>query len=103
MIRVNNQKENAMKVFAALTVVCSIALLGCATSGTMSSNDADTYIRAANPRFTEALNRGDWNALTGFYADDAVVMMPNADAMRGSAAIRHGFGGMTGMSPNLRG
>lgn len=91
-----------MKVFATILMVCSLALVGCATTATTSSNDADTYIRSAGSRFAEAFNRSDWNAVTSFYADDAVTLMPNADMTRGSAAIRQGFNAMSGMSPNLR-
>ena len=91
-----------MKVFATLAVLSFVVLSGCATTGTMASkNDADPYIRAAGTRFSEAFNRSDWNTVSGFYADDAVLLMPNADAMRGVAAIRQGFSAMNGMNPHL--
>jgi ketosteroid isomerase-like protein len=81
-------------------LVLSILLLaGCATT---ASNDADAYIRSQDPRFAEAFNRGDWNTLTGMYTDDAVVLMPNSETMRGPAAIRQGFSAMSGMNANLR-
>lgn len=91
-----------MKKFATIVVASILVLTGCATTSPMTTNDADAYIRAADARFADAFSRSDWNATTAFYADDAVVLMPNADAMRGMAAIRQGFKSMSGMSPNLR-
>lgn len=92
-----------MKTFTTIVVASVIVLSGCATTTTpMSMNDADTYIRAADARFAEAFSRSDWNTVGAFYADDAVMLMPNADAMRGAAAIRQSFNMMNGMSPNLR-
>ena len=86
-----------MKTIA--TVVMTLALFGCATTRT---NDAATYIQTENPRFADAFSRGDWNAVTAYYADDAVLLMPNAEMMRGTAAIRQGFGAMQGMGATLK-
>jgi ketosteroid isomerase-like protein len=88
-----------MKVFAITITICSLVLFGCAT--TTVSNDADMQIRAAIPRFMEAFNRSDWNAVAGFYTDDAVVLAPNTEIARGPAAIRQTFSGMEAMRPNL--
>ncbi|MEK6376035.1 MAG: DUF4440 domain-containing protein [Acidobacteriota bacterium] len=35
-----------------------------------------------------AIGRGDINAITAFYADDAVLLPPNAPPFRGKAAIQ---------------
>jgi ketosteroid isomerase-like protein len=79
-----------------LIFVATLALFGCATTGTMTPNDADTSIRAISPRFADAFNRADWNTLSTFYADDAVLLPPNADIVRGSSAIGQAFGAMGG-------
>jgi ketosteroid isomerase-like protein len=89
-----------MKVLA----LCSLVLAGCATTTTTTttnSNDADTYIRAASPRFAQAFSRGDWNSVSGYYTDDAVMMAPNADTARGPAAIGQAFGSFQAMKPSL--
>ena len=90
-----------MKTNTTILMVCSMALVGCATS-TTSSNDAETYLRANDPRFADAFNHADWDTVAAFYADDAVTLMPNADAKHGRAAIRQGFNAMAGLNANLR-
>jgi len=82
-----------------LLLLATVVLAGCAT--TTTSNDAEAFIRAADTRFAQAFNRGDWGAVTAIYANDAVSLMPNADAMRGSAAIRQNFNKMQGTNANL--
>ena len=80
----------------------SLLILGCATSSTMSSSDADAYIRSAGPRFISAFNAGNADAVSAFYADDAVMLVPNQTIERGPAAIRGGFNGfITAMHPTL--
>jgi uncharacterized protein (TIGR02246 family) len=68
---------------------------------TMSSNDADTYIRAAEPRFITAFNAGNADTVASFYTDDAVALGPNSPIARGNAAIRDMFRGMFGMHPTV--
>jgi ketosteroid isomerase-like protein len=86
-----------MKVLA----VTSLLLTACATSTTMSSNDADTYIRTHGPMFAQAFSRGDWPAVSSYYTDDAVMMAPNAEIARGPAAIGQAFGTFQAMKPSL--
>lgn len=78
-----------------------LVFTGCASTMSSSTNDAQTYIQSTTPRFISSFNSGDWNAVSGYYADDAVLLMPNADAMRGTAAIRAGFNSMNGMNARL--
>ena len=78
-----------------MTVLLSILLTACA-SYTNSSNDADAYIRSAEPRFITAFNAGNADAVAAFYADDAVLLVPNAPIARGTAAIRDAFHGAFG-------
>jgi ketosteroid isomerase-like protein len=73
-----------------MTVLLSILFTACA-SYTTSSNDADAYIRGAEPRFIAAFNAGNADAVSAFYADDAVLLVPNAPIARGTAAIRDAF------------
>ena len=83
------------------TVLLSVFLASCTTMST-SSNDADSYIRSAEGRFISAFNAGNADAVAAFYADDAVLLLPNAPISRGSAAIRNTFNAhFSAMHPNL--
>ena len=51
------------------------------------------YIEAANARFLAAVQKGDTAGAVANYTDDAVVMMPNAEAWRGHDGLSKGFSG----------
>ncbi len=89
-----------MRAFAIATTVVSLVLFGCATTGT-TSKDAEAHIRAEAPRFMEAFNRADWDAVSRFFADDAVALAPNSEIARGPAAIRQTFSAFQSMKPRL--
>jgi len=96
---IRGQKGETMRTTIFLGL--SLLILGCATTGTMS-NDADAYIRAAGPRFITAFNAGNADALSSFYADDAVMLAPNQPIAQGPAAIRTAYSGFfTAMHPTL--
>ena len=76
-----------------------LVLVGCATS--KSTNDADPYIRTAADRFVRAFNAGNTEAVTAFYADDAVLLLPNAPIARGTASIRGTVAAVAGQHPTL--
>ena len=80
-------------------VVLSLFLAACAT--TNSTTDADAYIRSAGQRFISAFNAGNADAVAGFYADDAVLLLPNSPIARGATAIRDVTRGMASMHPSL--
>lgn len=88
-----------MKRLMILTV-CSLTLLACASTS-MSTNDAEAAIRAAEGPFIAAFNAGDWATVSSYYADDAVTLMPNTDVARGRPAIQQLFSSMGPMKPNL--
>jgi ketosteroid isomerase-like protein len=44
-------------------------------------------IDAANKGFVEAFNRGDLAAAMGVYTEDATILPPNAEMMKGREAI----------------
>lgn len=90
-----------------VTALALLALLGCApqssdkaAADSVATAAADPAairqaIDAANAKGADALNKGDIDTFTTLYSPDAVVMMPNAPAWRGTDAIRSGFQGMT--------
>jgi uncharacterized protein (TIGR02246 family) len=85
-----------MRFLAGISLGALIA--GCAT---MSTNDADAYIRSAEPRFMSAFNAGNADAVAAMYTDDAVLLTPNAPAAVGTAAIRGAFAAVAAMHPAL--
>src|ERR1700674_4876732 len=93
-------KEEPMRT--TLFLGLSLLILGCASTSTMSSSDADAYIRGAEPRFIAAFNAGNADTVSSFYADDAVMLPPNQPIERGAAAIRGGVNGfMNAMHPTV--
>ena len=65
-----------------LTAVCFGALAGVA-----DAQDKAT-IERLNAEFAAAFNKGDAAAVAAMYAEDAVVLPPGADMIRGRDAIR---------------
>src|SRR5438105_1583313 len=59
------------------------------STATLGPNDTVRAIRALDAEFQIHANAGDSAALTeAFYADDAVLLPPNAPQAKGKAAIR---------------
>jgi uncharacterized protein (TIGR02246 family) len=51
-------------------------------------------IEETNAEFSAAASRGDTTAIAALYTDDAVVLPPNAETVRGRQAIKGLFDGM---------
>ena len=49
--------------------------------------DLREKIDAANMGFVDAFNRGDLAAAMGVYTEDATILPPNADILKGKEAI----------------
>jgi ketosteroid isomerase-like protein len=67
-----------------------IALIAC-TPATPPAGDAAAdaaVIRSFSQHFVKAYSAGDADAIAALYAEDAVVSVPDAPAVRGRAAIR---------------
>jgi uncharacterized protein (TIGR02246 family) len=65
-----------------------LTLLAACSATMQSYGDADSAIRAADPEFAAAMNRTDMPTVMTYYADDAVLLPPNAPAVHGKAAIQ---------------
>jgi len=50
--------------------------------------DIRAKIDAVNKEFLDAFNRGDIAAAMGVYTEDATILPPNAEMMKGKAAIK---------------
>ncbi|HKR63948.1 MAG TPA: SgcJ/EcaC family oxidoreductase, partial [Thermoanaerobaculia bacterium] len=72
-----------------------LVLMLCATS--LFAADAKTTIRAMADRFEAGVRNGDAAQMASIYADDAILMPPNAPAANGRAAIQEYWAGMLAM------
>jgi uncharacterized protein (TIGR02246 family) len=76
-------------------VVALAALFGCSSSTQMTRpGDAERAINQANRDFSEAVRRGDADALAALYADTAALLPPNMATFRGRDAIRQAWSGL---------
>lgn len=85
-------------------LVVPIALLTLAFSACNSSHAPDlaaeeNAIRAADEQWSAAAARNDVDGTVSFYADDAVLLPPNAPLIQGKKAIRDSWAGLIG--PNV--
>ncbi len=78
-------------IIAAL--VAAVLLAGCAPSGPAPLTDADrAAIEATTAAFMKAMQEANWEAAAATYAEDAILLPPNHDAVTGRAAIKEYFG-----------
>ena len=83
-----NQGGNVNTVKSAAVVAASfLALAGCQKAAVDTSAD-EAAIRASATAWQNAYNNGDGEAMAAQYAEDAVLLPPNAPAVTGRAAIR---------------
>ena len=71
-----------------------LVLVLCACATTTSMPDMDAAIRARAEAFEAAARARSTERVAAFYADDAVLMPPNAPSMSTPAAISQFWGGM---------
>jgi uncharacterized protein (TIGR02246 family) len=62
-------------------------LAGCEQGSGPAEGGSRRAIEAAVQRYVDASNRGDADALASLYADDAVLLPPDHEPVRGRAAI----------------
>jgi ketosteroid isomerase-like protein len=74
--------------------VLALALTFAATACAPQAADQSAELAALTDNWENALNAGDVDALAGIYAEDCVLMPPNAELMTGQAAAAATFGGM---------
>ncbi|HJQ39189.1 MAG TPA: DUF4440 domain-containing protein [Thermoanaerobaculia bacterium] len=71
-----------------------MALLMAATSAVAKSPDVAAMVRANTEAFDAAMRAGNVEGFMAFYADDAVLMPPNAPAFNGAENVRKFWGGL---------
>jgi uncharacterized protein (TIGR02246 family) len=84
---------------AFLLGIIAILTVGCRSGNSPSApaalSERDVAaIQAADSTFMTAANAGNVDAIAAVYADDAVLLPPNAPAQRGRDAIRTFWGGL---------
>lgn len=88
-----------MRFMTVAVVVLSLWSIGCkrseATSGIL---DEAAAIRHADEQWAAAAARGDLDATVAFYADDAVLLPPNAPIARDAKSIRENWAAL--VNPN---
>ena len=95
-------KPGRLAVIAVVGLSCCVAGVGAQQPAPAAAKPAAAdravaaraAIEKANAAFSEAMKRGDAAAAASNYAADAIVMMPNAPAMQGTAAITAGMSAM---------
>lgn len=63
--------------------------------------DAGPAIRRMSREFAEAASAGNVDGMMAIYADDALLLPPNAPEFRGTAAIRQFWTGMEAAKPKV--
>jgi len=81
-----------------LRLVCPLlvllVLVACAPAGPVGLSDADrAAIQTVSQKWRDAAVAGDWAALGGCYASDALLLPPNHVAVEGREAIEDFFAG----------
>jgi len=77
-----------------VVVVSGLALSAC-QQGPALLTDADrNTIRAVVANFDKAVMAGDWPAVVSVYAEDGILLPPNAPAVQGRAAMQSFFSGL---------
>lgn len=69
-----------------------LLLAACASTGSLG--DVESAIRLNAESFDSAMRAGNADGFMAFYADEAVLMPPNAPAFNGAANIRKFWGGL---------
>ena len=63
--------------------------------------DAEPAVRRMSREFAEAANAGNVDGMMAIYANDAVLMPPNAPEFRGRTAIRQFWSGLAAAKPHV--
>lgn len=88
---------NYSKISARMTVrrlsgwilpLGTVLLAGCGSPGRVAEAGSRQAIESAVRRYVAASNQGDAEALTALYAEDAVLLPPDHEAIQGREAIR---------------
>ena len=82
-----------MKTLKRITLlgILMTALVACQAASPGSSTDEEAAVRRGTQRFLEAHRAKDWPGVAAAYTEDAVLLPPNAPAVKGRDEIRRWF------------
>ena len=78
---------NHKKYFFWSVLIISVMLLSCAGPEQMDVEQVRKTIEEMNGKFTEAVRQGDAAALATLYTENATLMPPDSDMLKGKEAI----------------
>lgn len=89
----DDQNEGHMAASARIGLLVGLVAAGCAPgAATTDLSEMDrAAIRALDERFRTVVLARDWVGLEALYKSDAMLLPPNADAVRGAQAIAKRF------------
>ena len=83
-------------ILSLLLIAAALAVTSCApTAGDSSAADA-SRIRALDEQWSATAARNDLDGTVAFYADDAVLLAPNAPVATDRKSIRESWAGLLG-------
>lgn len=86
--------------FTVLSISCAVLMMtSCVTTPAHDHGSVRAAIERQAAAWGDAVNRGDSAAVAALYTDDAVLMAPNAEPIRGRDAIRGFADTLRGLSP----
>ena len=73
-----------------LTTIAAVLLVGCQTetTTTFDIDRARTHIDKQNAKYMEFFNNGDASGVADLHVDEAIVMPPHTDLIKGKEAIK---------------
>jgi uncharacterized protein (TIGR02246 family) len=78
--------KHSTTLFIVITMIVALGITAVGIQ-TARAEDVRKAIESGNAKFMEAFNQGDSAAVAALYTEDATVMPPNSDMIRG----RHGI------------
>lgn len=79
-----------MRRLSTLVVLAFLGLFGLSNGGFAS----EAEVKAAYAAWDEAFGKADAKAVAAFYTDDAVLLPPTHDVLKGPAGVEQFFGGL---------
>src|SRR5687768_2833610 len=86
-----NKTSMTPSAWQVLTLVCYLSLVSCEQKA--DQQELKTSIEEAGAKWTQALERGDLDAVAAMYTDDAYILPPNMPAMQGREGVKKYFSG----------
>jgi len=87
--------------FPTVAVLLCAAAIPCQTSIVADRHGAESELRALDEQWSATAARNDLDGTVAFYADDAVLLAPNAPIATDKKAIRESWAGLLGPNTSV--